>query len=58
MSSTKYASAVAAILNGYADNDVTVHLLGGDLVIRWDRENNLVYMTGPATEVFQGEIEL
>jgi diaminopimelate epimerase len=52
------AAAVACILHGYTEDTVTVHLLGGDLVIRWDRENNLVYMTGPATEVFQGEIEL
>ena len=52
------AVAVACILHGYTEDTVTVHLLGGDLVIRWDRENNLVYMTGPATEVFQGEIEL
>ncbi len=52
------AVAVACILHGYTDDTVTVHLLGGDLVIRWDRQEDLVYMTGPATEVFQGEIEL
>ena len=54
------ASVVAAVLNGLADGSspVTVHLLGGDLSIEWDRKENQVYMTGPATEVFRGEIEL
>lgn len=50
------AVAVAAIVNGLAEEEVTVKLLGGDLLIRWDRENNLVYMTGPATIVFDGEL--
>ena len=31
-------------------------LLGGDLLIRWDREKDTVFMTGPAAEVFHGEI--
>lgn len=52
------AVAVACCLNGYTGNEVTVKLLGGDLKIRWDREENLVYMTGPATEVFHGEIDV
>ena len=52
------AAAVASILNGYTKDEVTVRLLGGDLYIQWDRENNLVYMTGPAAVVFDGEIEL
>ena len=53
------ASAVAAILNGYADNDVTVHLIGGDLEISWSgNEGDSVFMTGPATTVFEGEINL
>lgn len=51
------ASAVAAILNGYTNRDVTVHLLGGDLKIKWDEKDNHVYMTGPATTVFEGKIE-
>lgn len=50
------ATAVACILNGLTDNSVTVKLLGGDLLIEWDRETNQVYMTGPATTVFEGEI--
>lgn len=52
------ATAVACILNGYTKDKVTVKLLGGDLEIFWDREANLVYMNGPATTVFDGEIDL
>lgn len=51
------ASAVAAILNGYTSRKVKVHLLGGDLNIEWNESDNHVYMTGPATTVFNGEIE-
>lgn len=51
------ASVVACILNGLTKEQVTVKLLGGNLQIQWDRENNLVYMTGPASTVFEGEIE-
>jgi len=52
------ATAVAAILNGLAEREVTVHLLGGDLSIFWNEEDNCVYMTGPAATVFQGEVDL
>lgn len=52
------AVAVACILNGYTDERVTVKLLGGDLDIYWDRSENLVYMTGPAVTVFDGELFL
>lgn len=54
------AVAVASILNDVVDGDkpVTVKLLGGDLEIFWNRTENLVYMTGPATTVFDGEIDL
>ncbi|MFR3767650.1 MAG: diaminopimelate epimerase [Blautia sp.] len=54
------AVAVASTLNGLVDEDVpvTVKLLGGDLEILWNRQENLVYMTGPATTVFEGEIDL
>ena len=52
------AVAVACILNGWTADRVTVHLRGGDLEIEWDREKNTVFMTGSATEVFSGEIEL
>lgn len=50
------AVAVSSILNGYTKDEVTVKLLGGDLKIFWDRKENLVYMTGPAEVVFDGEI--
>ena len=52
------AVAVASILNGLTEEKVTVKLLGGDLQIEWDREANKVYMTGPATTVFDGEIDI
>ena len=51
------ASTVAAILNGYTSREVTVHLLGGDLKIKWEENDNHVSMTGPATTVFEGKIE-
>lgn len=50
------ATVVACVLNGLTDHEVTVKLLGGELLIRWDREENLVYMTGPAKIVFEGKI--
>lgn len=52
------AVAVASALNGFSEDEVTVKLLGGDLQIRWDREDNLVYMTGSATTVFEGDIKI
>ena len=52
------AVTVASVLNGYTEEEVTVKLLGGDLKIFWDREKKLVYMTGPAAVVFDGEIRL
>ena len=51
------ATAVAAMLNGLVDHDVTIHLLGGDLKIYWSgKEEDSVIMTGPAAYVFTGEI--
>ena len=50
------ATAVACILNGLTDDEVTVHVLGGKIKIFWNREENVVYMTGPAETVFEGEI--
>lgn len=52
------AVTVASILNGLTEDGITVELLGGNLEIFWDREENVVYMTGPATTVFEGEIEI
>ena len=51
------ASVVACNLNGYTDKNVTVELLGGNLNIDWSNKDNHVYMKGPATTVFEGEIE-
>ena len=51
------ASAVACNLNGYTDKRVTVELLGGNLDIEWSDVDNHVYMTGPATTVFEGTLE-
>lgn len=50
------ACVVAGVLNGLTERKVTVSLLGGDLEIEWNEENNRVYMTGPAVTVFEGEI--
>ena len=52
------ASAVAAVLNGYCGmgEDVTVHLRGGDLIIRVTKD--AVYMTGPAAYAFEGEVNI
>jgi diaminopimelate epimerase len=51
------AVAVACNLNGLTESDVTVKLLGGDLKLKWNKENNHIYMTGPAVTVFEGELE-
>ena len=52
------ASVVACVLNGLTEETVTVHLLGGDLRITYDRTADRVLMEGGATEVFSGEITL
>lgn len=52
------ATVVACILNGLTDEKVTVKLLGGEIEIEWEREANLVYMTGPAVTVFEGEYDI
>ena len=49
------ATVVASVLNGLTEDKVTVHVLGGEIEIQWDREENLIYMTGPAETVFEGE---
>ncbi len=51
------AVGVAAHLNGLTGRDVLIHLPGGDLRIQWGI-NNRVYMTGSATLVYEGTIEL
>jgi diaminopimelate epimerase len=53
------AVAVASVLNGIVKSDcVLVKLRGGDLFIEWDKNSNTVYMTGPATFVYEGEVAL
>ena len=52
------ASVVASVLNDYTNRNVKVELLGGNLNIEWNKEDNHVYMIGPATEVFEGEFDL
>lgn len=52
------ATVMACILNGYTDNEVLVHLRGGDLTITYEEAANHIFMTGPAAEVFSGEIDI
>jgi diaminopimelate epimerase len=51
------AVGVAGTMTGRTDREITIHLKGGDLLIEW-RDNNRVYMTGAAAEVFHGVIEI
>ena len=51
------ASVVASVRNNFSGRKVTVRLRGGDLKVEWS-ENNHVYLTGPAEEVFRGVIEV
>lgn len=49
------AVLVSSVLNGLSDRKATIKLLGGDLEIEWNENDNCVYMTGPAKTVFEGE---
>lgn len=51
------ATAVACVLNGLTDTKVNVSVPGGEILCEWDRQDNVVYMTGPAATVFEGEID-
>ena len=51
------AVCVAGVLNGLTEKKILNHLSGGDLELEWAEDGRL-YMTGPATEVFSGEINL
>jgi diaminopimelate epimerase len=51
------AVAVAGVLGGKTERKLRVHLKGGDLLIEW-RDDNRVYMTGAAEEVFQGTVKV
>lgn len=52
------AVAAAAILAGYVEPKVEVELLGGTLLITWDKETGHIEMAGTATEVYKGEINV
>lgn len=52
------ATLVAAHLSDLTDNEADLLLLGGKLHIRWDKEENNIYMTGPAEFVFDGTITI
>ncbi|MDO5382255.1 MAG: diaminopimelate epimerase [Eubacteriales bacterium] len=52
------ASLVATALNGYCDNTATLHLLGGDLKITWNQEDNKVFLEGTAEINFTGTIDI
>ena len=52
------AVCVAGVLNGFTAPQLEVRVLGGALLIEWDQEENLVWMTGPATTVFEGTISI
>ena len=52
------AAAVAGILRGALDSPVAVHTRGGKLLIGWAGRGQSVLLTGPATTVFEGEIEI
>ena len=52
------ASVVASVLNRLTENKVTVKLLGGELEIEYNQDENTVYMTGPARAVFTGEYDI
>ncbi len=51
------ATAVACILAGKTDRKLSVEVLGGELEIEWDISSNVIYMTGPAATVFDGEVD-
>lgn len=52
------ASVYAGIMTDRLEDEVLVHLKGGDLVIRYDGKTGRCYMTGPAEEVFTGDIRI
>jgi diaminopimelate epimerase len=48
------ACCVASAVTGQCGRAITAHLPGGELELNWSAEDNCVYMTGPAVEVFNG----
>lgn len=51
------AACVACCMNGLTKREVEIQLLGGNLQIDWNEENNHIYMTGPAKTICKGEFE-
>lgn len=52
------ASVVACVLNDLTKDEVLVHVLGGDILVHYDRNKNTVFMTGPAATICTGEIDI
>jgi diaminopimelate epimerase len=52
------AVLVASVLNDISERKAVIQLLGGDLTIEWNEKDNRIYMTGGATHVFDGEVEI
>ena len=52
------ATLVAAVLTGRTNRDATIKMDGGSLHIEWRESDNHIYMSGTATTVFEGDIEL
>ena len=52
------ASLVASVLNGFTDRKTKVELPGGKLEVEWNRNNNTVWLSGPAEKVFEGQIRV
>lgn len=52
------AVTVAAVLSGRADRDLAIRLRGGTLEMSWPSDDGPIWMTGPATHVFDGELLL
>ena len=52
------ATVVACVLNDLTDHEITVHLLGGDLYLNYDENEDTVWMTGPAAVICDGEIDI
>lgn len=52
------ATLVACNINGMTERKVNIELLGGNLEIEWNKDDNHVYMTGSATSVFEGKIDI
>jgi diaminopimelate epimerase len=48
------AALVAAVVNGFTDREIFVHLRGGDIFLQWEEAENHIWLTGPAGYVFTG----